>query len=76
MERNHGIYRQEITESLMEVDSIIEKTELEIKELEERRRKVLNDPEIVEGIDEFIKIKKADLVRFEQDRKDILSRYE
>ena len=76
MKRNYDIYRPDIAETLMEVDNIIEKTELEIKELEERRRKVRNDPEIVEGIDEFIKIKKADLVRFEQDRKDILSRYE
>ena len=76
MKRNYGIYRSDIAETLMEVDNIIEKTELEIKELEEKRKKVLNDSEAVEDINEFIKIKRADLARFEQDLKDALNDYE
>jgi len=76
MKRNYGSYRPDIAETLMEVDNIIEKTELEIKELEEKRKKVLNDPEAVEDINEFIKIKRADLAKFEQDLKDALNNYE
>ncbi|MCK4782957.1 MAG: hypothetical protein KAV87_04340 [Desulfobacteraceae bacterium] len=76
MKRNYGSYRSDIAETLMEVDNIIEKTELEIKELEEKRKKVLNDPESVEDINEFIKIKKTDLTRFEQNLKDALNDYE
>ena len=70
MERNYNIYNPEIVDSLIQVDNIIDKTRHEIKELEERRKKVLNDPKRVEDINEFIKIKKADLARFEQARKE------
>ena len=76
MERNYGIYRPDIADSLMEVDNIIEKTEHEIKDLKERRNAKLDDPEEVIKLNEDIQAKEADLVRCEQEREDILRGYE
>ena len=63
-------------EELMRVTDLIEKTKLELKKLNKRRNAKLDDPEIIKGINENIQAKEADLARCEQDRKDILSRYE
>lgn len=76
MERNYGIYKPDIAETLMEVDNIIEKTKHEIKKLKERRNAKLDDPEEVQRISEDIQEKETNLVRFEQERKDILGGYE
>ncbi len=76
MERNYNIYNPEIVDSLIQVDNVIDRTKYEIKELKERRNAKLDDPEIIKGINESIQAKEADLVRFEQDRKDILGGYE
>jgi hypothetical protein len=63
-------------EELIRVVDLIRKTELEIKEFKERRNAKLDDLETIKGINESIQAKEADLVRFEQERKDILRGYE
>lgn len=76
MERNYNMYNPEIIDSLIQVDNVIDRTKHEIKELKERKNAKLYDPETVKGINEDIQTKEADLVRCEQDRKDILRGYE
>ncbi|MGB2814047.1 MAG: hypothetical protein WBC50_07870 [Dehalococcoidales bacterium] len=78
MEKDYTNYNpQNIdVEELILVVDLIEKTELELKKLKEQKNGKLNDPEIIKGINENIQAKEADLVRFEQERKDILRGYE
>ena len=78
MEENHINYNpQNIdVQELTLVNDLIRKTNLELKELEGEKGKALNDSEGVRNINEFIKIKKADLARFKQERKDILRGYD
>jgi hypothetical protein len=76
MERNYDAYKPDVAESLIGVDNAIDRAELELKDLREKREKVKNDPEALKSIDESIQEKEADLARFEQDHEDILRGYE
>lgn len=76
MERNYDAYNPEIVDQLIDVDNAIEKVEFELELLHERREEALNDPELLKRLDELIRGEEADLVRFKQEREDILRGWE
>ena len=61
-------------EELMVVNDKIRATGLDIKEMEERRVTLRDDPERLKEISEYIRRKEADLARFKEERKHIIQR--
>jgi pyruvate/2-oxoacid:ferredoxin oxidoreductase alpha subunit len=72
MDRNYDAFRFDIAESLIEYDNAIEKTEREIKEYEEYKTTIINDPDRVKKIDDIIQQKERDLKTYIQECNDIL----
>jgi len=73
---NYSVYRPEVADDLIQIDNTIDKAQLELKKLHERKKAIMNDPDGLKNIDNVINYKKADLRRFKQARNDILRGYE
>jgi FtsZ-binding cell division protein ZapB len=72
MDRNYNAYNPEIVDSLIQVDDLIDKTELEIKELKKQRNTIQNDPQKLKETNARIQREETDLKRYIKERKDIV----
>ena len=76
MDINYNAYNPDNIDSLIQVDNLIYKIRLEIKDLKEEKKTIPNDPQRLKEINERIQRKEIDLKRYIQERNDILRGYE
>ena len=65
------------SEELMQVDDLIRKMKIEIKDLNEQKVVLFNDPNRMKelnNLNESIKFKEENLLRFQQERKHMMKR--